>query len=49
MLKRGGQMEGISQNPWISLLRQKGRVGVNKAGLGKEGTVSNQRKAERAS
>lgn len=35
--EEAGQMEGIYQNPWISLLRRKGRVDGGEAGLGEEG------------
>ena len=42
-------MEGIHQNPWVSLLRRKGRADGRKARLGEEGTLNNQRKLGRAS
>lgn len=38
VLRRGGQMEGISQRPRVSLLRWKERADGPEPGCGKEGT-----------
>lgn len=46
--EEGEQMEGIDQNPWISLLRRKRRVDGSKAGLEEQGSVNNQRKPDSA-
>ena len=42
-------MEALYQNPWVSLLRRKGRADGRKARLGEEGALNSQRKSDRAS